>query len=95
MEASLVLLDGDFGAADGAAGEGADFAALHFYGAVFGSMNGKVAAHSSASTGTLGGANLANNNFAVFDHLAAKAFDAKALTDAIARILGSTTGFNM
>ena len=90
-----MLLYGYFGATDGAAGEGADFAALHFYGAVFGSVNGKVAAHGRTGTGTLGGANLANNNFAVFDHLAAKAFDAKALTDAIARILGSTTGFNM
>ena len=36
-------------------------------------MDGEIAAHSSAFTGTLGHADLAHDNFAVFDRLAAEA----------------------
>jgi cation transport ATPase len=38
---------------------------------------------------------LTDDNFAVFNYMAAKALDAEALANAIACILGSTTSFNM
>ncbi len=84
-----------FGAADGAPGEGADFAAGHFDRTVFGGVDGEVAAHGRAGAGTLCGADLADDNFAIFDDLAAKALDTEALALAIASVFTCTTGFDM
>lgn len=69
--------------------------ALHFHRTVFGCVNGEVAAHGSARASTLSCADLTDDNFAVFNDLAAEAFDAEALTLAIARIFTCTTGFDM
>lgn len=69
------LFDGDFSTANRAAAEGTDFAAGHLDDAVLGGVDGKIAAHHGAFTGALCLADLANDNLAGFDSLAAKKFD--------------------
>jgi len=66
------LFDGDFSSANRAAAEGANFASSHFNDAITSSVNGEVAAHSSADTWALGHANLADNDLADRYNLAAK-----------------------
>ena len=66
------LFDGDFGAADRFAGEGANLAAFHLDDAVFGGMDGEVAANGCAFTWALCLADLANDDLTGFDSLAAK-----------------------
>ena len=58
-------------------------------------MDGVVAARVSAVTSDLGAASLADENFASFDFLAAKALDAEALTGVIMDILACTACFDV
>lgn len=69
---SRFLFDGDFGAADGAAGEGTDLARGHLDDAVAGGMDGVVAAEQRTFARSLGHADLADDDLALFDLLAAK-----------------------
>lgn len=89
------LFDGDFGASYRLAAEGADFAAGHLHGAVFGGVDGEVAADGGAFAGALGHTDLADDDFAVFDRLATETLDAQALALAIAGVLAGTASFHM
>ena len=59
------------------------------------SMDSEVARHISAGTGDLGGASLADENFAVLYLLAAEALDAEALASIVMDIFGGTASFDM
>ena len=87
------LLDGYLSAAHCFAGKAANPASLVGYDAVAIGMNGVVAASGSTFTGTLGLADLAHDNLAVANLLAAKQLNAKALTDAVAGIFAGTACF--
>lgn len=65
-----MLYDGNFGAADAAAGEAADFAALEGDNAVTGGVNREVAAQFGAVSSTLGQADLADDDLSGVDLLA-------------------------
>lgn len=69
-------MDFDAGAGEGAAGEVGFLGLDKVNGAVDGGMNSVVAGKESARTGDFGTAGLADENFASFYFLAAKAFDA-------------------
>jgi len=66
------LFDGDFGALDGLAGEKFDAALAVFHDAVFGGVNGVIAAHAGAFAGTLGQTDLADNYLAGFNFFTTK-----------------------
>jgi hypothetical protein len=89
------LFDCDFGAADGFAGEAADFADFVGDNTVVFGMDCVIAAQLGAFTGALRKADLANNDLASFNHLAAKQLNTKTLANAVACIFGSTTCFNV
>lgn len=71
MTGVKMLLDSNFSPADGLAAEGADFAAGHLDDTVAGGVDGVVAAQEGAVAGTLGKADLADDNLTGFDSLAA------------------------
>ena len=72
----ICLFYSDFGAADGFAGEAANFAGFVGDYAVACSVHGEVAAELGAFAGALGEANLAYDNLAVFGLLPARQLDA-------------------
>ena len=77
---SNCLNDGNFGAADRAAAEGADFAATKSNDAVTSGVDGVVAANAGADATTFAEADLADDDLADFDFLTTKQLDAEALT---------------
>ena len=89
------LYNSDFGAADGFAGEAADFAGFKRYYAVAVGVDGKVAAELGAFAGALGHADLTDNNLAGGDFLAAEQLNTEALALAVAGIFGGTACFNV
>jgi hypothetical protein len=90
---AVKLLNSNFGAADGLAGEAADAAGLEGNNAVFVSVDGEVAGSLGAGTCALGHANLAHDNLALVDLLATKYLNTEALALAVASIFGCTTCF--
>ncbi len=80
------LFDGNFGTANAFAAEGAYFAAGHFDDAVFCGMDGEVAADSRPFTGALGKADLADDDLADFDGLAAIDLNTEALAWTIVNV---------
>lgn len=64
MVPTVCLFDGYFGAADGFAGEEADFASSELHYAIFGCMDSVVAADKCAFAGTLRKTSLAYNDLA-------------------------------
>lgn len=70
------LLDGNFGAANGFAGEEADTAALVVHDTIAFSVDSEVAGHGSAFAVALGKADLAYDNLALANLLAAKDLNA-------------------
>jgi hypothetical protein len=89
------LLDSNFHARHAAARESADFAGLEGDDAVFGGVDGEVTAHFGAGTGTLGHADLADDDLAGLNFLAAKKLNAKALAGAVVDIFGGTASFDV
>jgi hypothetical protein len=81
------LLDNNLGTASSFAGEAASFDLLETNDAIFCGVDGEVAAQVCARAGLLGLTNLTNDNFARANLLAAKAFNAKALTRAVVDVL--------
>jgi hypothetical protein len=75
----IILFDSNLSTAGSFAGEpfGFDLAETNL--AVFGGMNGEVAAHVCAWAGLFGFAYLADQNFASANILATKTFDSEAL----------------
>ena len=67
-----ILLDDDFGAADGFAGKTANFASFIRYYAVVLGVNCVVAAHSGAFASAFGHANLADDNLPSLNRFSAK-----------------------
>jgi hypothetical protein len=63
--------------------------------AVFGSVNGEVAAGKCTRTCSFSLAHLADENFALADFLAAIAFNTQALTGGIVYVFTGTTSFHM
>lgn len=89
------LLNGNFSPANALAGEAAEFAGREGYDAVAGSVDSVIGAELSAITSTLGQADLANNNLASRDFLAAEQLNAKALALTVSGIFGGTASFHM
>lgn len=77
------------------AGEAADFAGFVGYDAVLSCVDGEVAAELGAFAGTLGQANLAHDNLASGDFLAAKELNTEALAAAVACVFGGTACFDV
>ena len=63
--------------------------------AVFGSVDSEITGHIGARASDFGGTSLTDENFAVFDFLAAKALNAEALTSIVVNIFGGTASFDM
>ena len=63
--------------------------------AIFGSVDSEIPGHIGARAGDFSSAGLADENFAVFDFLATKTFDAEALASIVVNILGGTASFDM
>jgi hypothetical protein len=91
----LVLFDGDFGAADGFAGEAADFACLEGYDAFASGVNGEVAAEFGAFAGALSQADLADDNLSNSGLLAAGHLNTKPLAGAVLNVLYCSTCFDV
>jgi hypothetical protein len=89
------LLNSNFGAADGFAGEAANFAGLVGDNTVAVGVDGEVVAELGAFAGALGQANLAYNNLAGADFLAAKELNTEALAAAVACVFGGTACFDV
>lgn len=79
----------------GFAGETASFDFFEADDAVFGGVDGEVAAHVGTVTSLLGRAGLANQDFAGADFLAAKTLDAEALTGVVVDVFRGSTCFDM
>lgn len=90
-----LLFDRYFGAADALAGEALEIAGNVGDDTVAGGVDGVVTAQKGAFAGALGKADLADDDFAGTDLLAAGALDAKPLADAVASILGGTACFDV
>jgi hypothetical protein len=91
----VVLLNSNFGAGDGAAAEGADFALRIGNDAVAGGVDSEVAADTGANTSTLAHTNLADDNLACLNTLATGNFYAEALARTIMNVFGCTAGFDV
>lgn len=63
--------------------------------AVDGGVNSEIAAHEGAWAGDFGCASLADEDFASFDFLATKAFDAKTLAGIVVQVFAGATSFDM
>ncbi len=85
----------DAGAADALTREVVLLGLNEDYFAVDGGMNREVAAHESARASEFGCAGLADENFAGFNGLATKAFDAEALASIVVDVFTGTTSFDM
>ena len=81
------LFDDDLCAAFGLAGETATFDLLEVDDAVFGGVDGEVAAHERAIAGNLRATGLADQYFAFADFLATKALHAEACTGVVVDVL--------
>lgn len=86
----LNLLYGDFGAADGFAGEAANLANLEGYNTFAGSVDGEVAGHLSTFAGALGQADLADDNLAGSGFLATRQLNTEPLARAVLVDSGAT-----
>lgn len=90
-----MLADSNFGPADALTGEAAEFAGRVRDDAVTGGMDGKVGTQHGTVAGALGQADLADDDLAGLDSLAAEELDAEALAFTVAGIFGGTAGFDM
>jgi len=88
-------VDFDAGAREGAAGKVGFFGLDEAYGAVNSGMDGVIAGKESAGAGDFGAAGLADEDFAAFYFLSAKAFDAKALTCIVVDIFAGSASLNV
>lgn len=89
----FLLLHCDFGAGDGSAGEVFLAAGYKFDHAVFGCVDGVVAAEVGAFAGDLVLADLADDDIAFSDGLATKYFQAEALAGTIVDVFTGTPSF--
>ena len=89
------LFDGDFGAEDALASEGANFALRIVDDAVFSCMDCVVAGYFSTFAAALGHTDLADDDLADSDFFAAKELDAKALAGVVMVVLACSTSFDV
>jgi hypothetical protein len=89
------LLDGNFGAGNRTAAEGADFALFISDHTVMSGVNGEITAHFGTFARSFGHTDLPDNNLTGFDRLATIKFNAKTLAWAIVDIFGGAASFNM
>jgi len=87
------LFDGYFGTTNGFAGKTANLAGFVGDHTIALGVKGVVAAYGCALAGTLGQANLANDNLTGLNFLTAKDLNTEALSWTVASILGGTAGF--
>jgi len=89
------LFNRNFGTNRGLASETADFALLVGDNAIFGGVDGVVAAQRSAFASTLGQANLADDNLADGDFFATKQLNTESLTGTVMVVFTGSTCFNV
>lgn len=83
-----LLFDHDLSATSSLAGETLGFYLAEADNAVFGSVDGEIAAEIGARAGLFGFTDLANDDLAGVDFLAAKKFDAEALAGRVVDVFG-------
>ena len=88
-------VDFDAGAGEGTAREVSFLGFYEMNGTVDGGMDGVVAGKEGTWAGDFGTAGLADEDFASFDFLAAKTFDAEALAGIVVNIFGGSASFDM